>query len=327
VGTGFVGGQAHAPSFKLIPSSELAALMDTDEGRVKTLAEKLKAKYYLDYGRMLEDPKVDAVVIAVPTPYHVDMALEAIRRGKHVLCEMPLAPRVSDLRRIGAEAERAGVTLMPDLNFRFTPNYLKVKELIEKREVGEPSAVNFEEFIPIKDLAAQWPAGSWAWDVERSGGYPDFTLSVWSIDLVRWLLNLDIAEVTWKSRYVQVKEYGGIYAYNTMGLLSFASGAIGSLHYGSLVAPAAGKSRLDVFGDKAFTLNAVWSDSVTLVGDEPSKKTWALREGGPKVWGHYQIDEHFVQCVLGKQEPRVTVEDAVKAQEVASKMVAATSKT
>jgi predicted dehydrogenase len=264
---------------------------------------------------------VDAVVLAVPTPFHHDMSMKAMSKGKHVLCEMPLAPRAIEARNLGREAEKTGVTLMPVLNFRFTPNYVKVKELIDAGRIGKPVAVFFREFIPAKDLAAQWPADSWAWDIGKSGGYPDFTLSVWSLDMLRWLLDAEIKEAEWKSSYAAMKEYGGIRAYNTMGLLSFSSGTVATLHFSSSVVPTAGTSRLEVFGDNTFSLQANWNDSLTLIGQNPERQEWMFREGGTKVWGHYQLDEYFIQCLVNKRKPSITAEDAAKVIEVASKIV------
>lgn len=316
-----MGGQAHVPAFAKILGSELVALGDRIEERIKKYSEKYRVKYYLDYDQLLDDARVDAVVLAVPTPFHYDMCMKAIGKGKHVLCEMPLAPRASEAQKLGREADKAGVTLMPVLNFRFTPNYVKAKELIDAGRIGNPVAVSFREFIAAKDLAAQWPAGSWAWDIEKSGGYPDFTLSVWSIDLLRWLLDAEIDEVEWKSSYAALKEYGGIKSYNTMGLVKFSTGAVGALHFSSMVVPTAGTSRLEVFGDNTCNLQANWNDSLTLNGQDPERQEWLFREGGTKVWGHYQLDEYFIQCVLNNKKSKITAEDAAKAIDVASKML------
>jgi predicted dehydrogenase len=92
VGAGFVGGQAHVLALSKIPGSELVALCDQVEERIKKYADKYHVKYYLDYDQLLANPKVQAVVLAVPTPFHYEMSMKAIGKGKHVLCEMPLAP-------------------------------------------------------------------------------------------------------------------------------------------------------------------------------------------------------------------------------------------
>jgi len=320
-GVGFVGGQAHVPAFKKITGSELVALNARTEVRVKKLAEKYNVRYYLDYAELLRS-NVDAVVLSVPTPLHFQMASEAIALGKHVLCEMPLTPTIAESEKLGKRAENKGVVLMPVLNFRFTPNYVKVKELIEAGAIGKPLAFSFEEFIAARSQQEQWPVGSWAWDISKSGGYPDFTLSVWSIDLIRWLFKSEIVEAGWQSNYSPLKELGGYVGYNTLGTIKLSNGMVGSLHYGSTVAPTEGTSKLEVFGDNTKIMRATWNNSLMLIGEEPpQKQEWIFTEGGTRVWGHYQMDQHFIDCILRGKKPLVTVKDAIKAQAVAAKMV------
>lgn len=321
VGVGFVGGQAHVPSFKKIEGSELVALGAMTEKRVKPLAESLGVRYYLDYGKLLEDPKVQAVALAVPTPWHFDLVMKAIKKGKHVLCEMPVAPTVSQVRELQRAADEAGVILMPVLQFRFAPIYVKTKELIESGAIGKPLAIHFREFIPAMSLAEQWPRGSWAWDIEKSGGCPDFTLSVWSLDMIRWMFSSDIEDVQWMVNYKEIEKHGGIIGYNTMGLIKLSNGIVGNLHYSASVTPSASTARLEIYGDNTNVLHAFWFNKIVVYGQEQQPQEWNLDVKGTKVWGHRQIDEHFIECILRNKKPQVTTEDAIKAIEVAQKMV------
>ena len=321
VGVGFVGGQAHVPSFKKIEGSELVALGAMTEKRVKPLAESLGVRYYLDYGKLLEDPKVQAVALAVPTPWHFDLVMKAIKKGKHVLCEMPVAPTVSQVRELQRAADEAGVILMPVLQFRFAPIYVKTKELIESGAIGKPLAIHFREFIPAMSLAEQWPRGSWAWDIEKSGGCPDFTLSVWSLDMIRWMFNSDIEDVQWMVNYKEIEKHGGIIGYNTMGLIKLSNGIVGNLHYSASVTPSASTARLEIYGDNTNVLHAFWFNKIVVYGQEQQPQEWNLDVKGTKVWGHRQIDEHFIECILHNKKPQVTTEDAIKAIEAAQKMV------
>jgi len=320
IGVGFVGGQAHAPSFKKIENSELVALGAATERRVKPLSERLGVKYYLDFDKIMEDPKVQAVVIAVPTPWHFDLAMKAIKKGKHVLCEMPLAPTITQVKELQKAAEEAGVVLMPVLQFRFAPIYTKTKELIEAGMIGKPIAIHFREFIPAPSIAEQWPPGSWAWSIEKSGGYPDFTLSVWSIDMIRWMFESDIESVEWMSSYPKFEEYGGILGYNTMGLIKLSNGIVGSLHYSASVNPLASTARLEVYGDNTNVLHSVMFNKIILYGSDQQPQEWNLDVKGTRVWGHRQIDEHFIDCILNNKQPQVTTEDAIKAIEIAQKI-------
>ena len=321
VGVGFVGGQAHVPSFKKITGSELVALGANTERRVKPLAETYGVKYYLEYGKLLEDPRVQAVVLAVPTPMHYDLAMKAIKSCKHVLCEMPIAPVIEQIRELQNAADDSGVILMPVLQFRFAPIYVKTKELIESGMIGKPIALHFREFIPAMSLAEQWPKGSWAWDIEKSGGYPDFTLSLWSLDMIRWMFKSEIEDVEWMSNYSEIEKHGGIIGYNTMGLIKLSNEIVGGLHYSASVAPSASTARLEVYGDNTNVLHAISTDKIVLYGSDQEAQEWKLDVKGTRVWGHRQIDEHFIECILQNKQPAVTAEDAIKAITIAQKIV------
>jgi len=321
VGVGFVGGQAHVPSFKKIEGSDLIALGATTEKRVKPLAEQYGVKYYLDYDKLLEDPKIQAVALAVPTPMHFDLAMKAMKKGKHVLCEMPLAPTIDKVKELQKTAEKNKVILMPILQFRFAPIYTKTKEMIEAGMIGKPVAFHFREFIPASSIAEQWPAGSWAWNIEKAGGYPDFTLSVWSIDMFRWLFKSEIEDVQWMASYPKFEKYGGILGYNTMGVVKLSNGAVGSLHYSASVTPSASLSRLEVYGDNTDVIHAINFNKILLYGSGEQPQEWNLDVKGTRVWGHRQLDEHFIDYILHNKKPQVTVEDAIKAEEVALKIV------
>ena len=320
VGVGFVGGAAHVPSFKKAEGSELVALCARTEKHVKPLSEKYDVKYSLDYDKLLEDPKIQAVVLAVPTPMHYELSMKAIRKGKHVLCEMPLAPTISQMEEQQKAAETEKVILMPVLQFRFAPIYLKTKEIIETGMIGKPIALHFREFIPAMSLAEQWPLGSWAWSIEKSGGYPDFTLSVWSIDMIRWMFKSEIVDVEWMSSYPQIEKYGGILGYNTMGVIKLSNGVVGSLHYGASVTPSASLARLEVYGDNTNVIHAINTNKILLYMQEEQPQEWNIEVKGTKVWGHRQIDEHFIDCILHNKQPQVTVNDAIKAVEIAQKI-------
>lgn len=320
VGVGFVGGAAHVPSFKKIEGSDLMALCATTEKRVKPLAEQYGVKYYLDYDKLLEDPKLQAVVLAVPTPMHFDLAMKAIKKGKHVQCEMPIAATIDQVRQLKKAADEAHVILMPTLQFRFAPIYVKTKGMMKSGTIGKPIAFHFREFIPAPSIAEQWPAGSWAWNVEKSGGYPDFTLSVWSLDMFRWMFESEIQKVEWMANYPKLEKYGGILGYNTMGVIRLSNDIVGSLHYSASVTPTASISRLEIYGDNTNVLHAIGFDKLVLYGPDQKPQEWNVEVKGTRVWGHRQIDEHFIQCVLQHKQPQVTVEDAIKAQEIANKI-------
>lgn len=89
------------------------------------------------YEDLLKNPAIDAIAIATPVHAHFDLALAALRAGKHVLVEKPLAPSAEQVSRLIDEADRRGLTLMVDHTFLYTPAVQKVRELLSRKELGE----------------------------------------------------------------------------------------------------------------------------------------------------------------------------------------------
>lgn len=322
IGLGFVGSGAHLPAFRKMKQAELVAIADVNEKALNKQAKKHGVpSAHTDYRRMLEDPKVQAVAVSVPTQHHAAIAIDALEAGKHVLCEMPLAPTLEEVDRMLAAARQAGVILMPSLNFRFTPNYAKAKELIDRGELGTPTAIMYREWIPAADLAMQWPPGAWVWNLDETGG-PLFTLSVWSIDLMRWLLGADFQAVHPCVEHFPLEKFGGTLGYHAFVNYRFPGGVIGCLQSSGSVAHACSTSVLEVIGDNTRSIRANGNNELTLFGQDPDKSDWGFREGGGhRMWGHMQMDEHFVDCILEGCQPSILPEDGRRAVEIALKIV------
>ena len=311
------------PAFASLENSFLAAVADPDEKRLGKVAKKYDVSAtYKDYQDLVKDPNVNAVVVSLPTPLHARAALAAIEQGKHVLCEMPLAASLEEADQIIEAADKSGVILMPGLTFRFTPNYVKAKQLYDEGRLGNLSAAMYREFIPAKDLAGQWPAGSWVWNLEASGG-PLYTLAVWSIDLMRWLMNTEITQVHSSCKYTKLERFGGTLGYDAFASLQFANGVVGCLQYSGSVTHSASASRLELVGDSTHVIEATGNDKVTLLSEEPAKTEWDVKQPGPAMWGHLQQDEYFVNCIKDGERPTITPEDGRKAMQVAQRIATA----
>jgi len=319
VGCGFVGYGAHVPAFSSIPGSRLVAVADPDANRLGKVAKKFAAKTYQDYRELVKDPEIQAVVVSVPTPLHAPVALAAIEAGKHVLCEMPLAENLVQADKIIAAAAKKGVYLMPSLTFRFAPPFVKVKELLDQGKLGEPAAVIYREFIAAKDLAKQWPPGAWVWNLKESGG-PLYTLAVWSIDLVRWLFKTEFTDVHSAVKYTPLPRYGGTMGYDACAAAQLANGVSACFQFSGTVAESASSCVFEVVGSSTALVRTTAHEAVTLFDDDPFKTEWQVKQGGARMWGHQQQDEHFIQCLREGRQPSILPEDGRKAMEVAARI-------
>lgn len=136
IGVGMMG-RHHVRILDELKNSNLVAISDIDERRVKELARKYHVNPYTDYKEMLKEENIDAVSIAVPTTLHARVAIDCIREGKHVLIEKPIASTVKDGEKIVDEARKHRVKLMVGHVERFNPIVQKLKKMIENNEFGD----------------------------------------------------------------------------------------------------------------------------------------------------------------------------------------------
>ncbi|MGI5918022.1 MAG: Gfo/Idh/MocA family protein, partial [Anaerolineae bacterium] len=116
MGIGRPNGRAIAAN----PRGKVVALCDLLEDRMRDFARELPdpVTFYTDYRKMCQDPEIDAVFVGTPNQWHVPIALEAVRNGKHVLVTKPLADCEEAARELVEAAEAAGVVNMMSLSTR-----------------------------------------------------------------------------------------------------------------------------------------------------------------------------------------------------------------
>ena len=137
VGAGYWGPNL-VRNFAGSPHYRLAWLCDIDKARaVQVLGPYSTIAATDDLNAVLADEQVDAIAIATPAGTHLDIALAAMRAGKHVLIEKPLAATYADGLRLVEEADRAGLVLMCDHTFCYTPAVRKIRELVHSGEIGD----------------------------------------------------------------------------------------------------------------------------------------------------------------------------------------------
>ena len=137
---------------------------------------------------LLGDPKVDLVDICLPTHLHVEASLRALRAGKHVLLEKPIALSLGEADRVVSEAKRQKRQFMVAHVLRFFPEFRLIKELMEEGEYGRVQAARFRRIIA---RPAWWDPK----EIERTGG-PAIDLHIHDADFVQFLFGMPEAVVS-----------------------------------------------------------------------------------------------------------------------------------
>jgi predicted dehydrogenase len=137
VGFGYWGPNL-ARNFATMDGARLVAICDMDSARLAQAARLYPGVAMTpDFEEILADPRIDAVAIATPVHAHFELALAALRAGKHVLVEKPLAETSEQVRRLIDEAQRRKLVLMVDHTFVYTPSVRKIRELIADGVLGD----------------------------------------------------------------------------------------------------------------------------------------------------------------------------------------------
>ncbi len=178
VGLGFMGN-AHWSHYDSIPGAKVVAVCDTDRRKLrpgaKAAAGNIAAggaerdfsavRTYTDVAELLRDDEVDVVDITLPTYLHHANAVKALKAGKDVICEKPLAITARDAKRIVDAAKSTGRRLFVAQCIRYWPAYAKLKEFIDRRTYGKVQSAVFRRV----SLTPTWSWENWLMDRKKSG--------------------------------------------------------------------------------------------------------------------------------------------------------------
>jgi UDP-N-acetyl-2-amino-2-deoxyglucuronate dehydrogenase len=223
VGCGRIA-QRHAEH--IVNAGILAAVCDTDPEQVKKLSEKYAVPGFSSLTEMLAGtPEMDVVAVCTPNGLHAEHSIEALKAGKHVLCEKPMALSAKDCSAMIHAAERANKRLFIVKQNRFNPPVVAAKELIDGGKLGKIYSVQLNCFW---NRNADYYKNSWKGTKDLDGGtlYTQFSHF---IDLLYWFLG----DVDSLDAYTGNFDHAGLIEFEDTGvvILKFLTGAIGTINY------------------------------------------------------------------------------------------------
>ncbi|MCS7119595.1 MAG: Gfo/Idh/MocA family oxidoreductase [Nitrososphaerota archaeon] len=291
VGAGF-WGKNHLRVLSELPEAELVAVCDLDEQRAKAAAEKYGIKAYVESMEMYRREHVEAVNLCVWSTRLAEEAMKALRMGKHVLVEKPMASSVREAKKIVEMAKSRNLRLMVGFIERFNPAVRRLKQAIDDGEIGLPVSVTVRR-------VSRWP--------ERIGdvGVVKDT-AIHDIDIVRYIFGEEPIAVfarTGNLRHERFEDYAQI-------MLAFPNGKSAFIEANWLTPYKV--RRLTVTGSEAII-------SLDYITQEMTIETL-----GQTLTPRYEWEEplkielkHFVQSILEGNETMVTGLDGLKALQIA----------
>ncbi|WP_276499031.1 Gfo/Idh/MocA family protein [Pontibacter litorisediminis] len=224
IGCGNVTEVKSGPAFSKIENSELVAVMRRDGAKARDYAERHGVPRWYDKAEdLIHDPEVDAVYIATPPDSHAAYTLQVAAAGKPVYVEKPMALTYAQCQEMIAACEQARVPLFVAYYRRSQPAFNKVKELLDRKTIGEVRFVNIKLYQPLQPHLYQ-ENPPWRVQPEISGGGLFHDLAPHQLDILDFILGPIL------SASGQVANQAGLYEAEDLvtAQFTFESGVLGS---------------------------------------------------------------------------------------------------
>ena len=291
IGTGFIG-PVHVEALRRL-GVPIVALGDMPD-RVQAAAQRLGIpQAFGDYRELLHAPAVDVVHITAPNRFHCEMSLAALKAGKHVICEKPLAMNTRETAQIVRQARAAGTIFAVNYNVRFYPAVLALRKMVAAGELGEIIHVNgsyLQDWL-FKDTDYNWRL------LPKEGGKLRAVADIGThwMDTVSFILGVKIqsvladlgtyhkkrkrplgevqtfskadAAMKYASYKVETEDFASV-------LLRFANGAHGNLGVSQVAAGRKNCIRIEIYGSKK---SAWWCS------EDPEMLRFGNRDGANEV--------------------------------------------
>lgn len=276
---------------------------------------------YTDYRKLLADKDIDAVSVATPNAHHLEPAVDALKAGKHVLCEKPLAMNGAEARKICQAAKESGKILQVALQFRFSGPMQWLKQYIDNGHMGD---------IYYARAQALRRRGVPSWgvfiDKEKQGGGPLIDIGVHILDMTLFLMGypkpIGASGQTWAQLGKNPDLYNGFGEYDrsrftvedfAVALIKFDNGAAVTLESSFMANLDGNPFQTQVFGTKSGAILRVTGEPALEVFTEQDRQLLNVVPANvPKVESAHTLEvQAFVDAILNNKPSPVPCEQGL----------------
>lgn len=311
---GILGFGLHAvkrlmPGFEKARNSRVVALSRRDMGKAQASAQQYNIPFAFDSAEELcRCPDVQAIFVTTPNAFHLQDVLLAIKHGRAVLCEKPMAVNAEQCRKMVEAARHANILLGVAQVFRFEESTARFREHVASGRIGKPIFARLEFCFPAK--AGVHPR-TWLNNAAVSGGGPIADIGVHCIDALRFVLQDEVVRVS--ARAVS-DQYSGVLEATGALLLEFSRGTLGTVQVSFR---ADYRTPLEIVGDEAVISanDALSVESPVMIQLRRGKQIVSTEDVSNQDAYARQVDA-FSAAVEGKQEFPVPGEEGWKNQQI-----------
>lgn len=196
IGCGRIAQERHLPEYAENEQVNIVGVFDLNQARAEELAEKYGAKVYSSYEELLGDESIQAVSVCTANHTHAGITIAALKAGKHVLCEKPMAVTLEQCEEMVRTAKECGRYLMIGHNQRLAKAHARAKELLDAGMIGK--ILTFQTRFTHRGPES-WtvdPKRVWFFDKEKSAFGAMADLGIHKTDLIQFLTGQKVSEVS-----------------------------------------------------------------------------------------------------------------------------------
>jgi predicted dehydrogenase len=295
IGSGNLARWAHLPALKKIPGVHLHAVHSLSGARGKTYGERFGAAYCTtDLEQIVKDPDIDIALIISRNAEHAPQALAALRGGKHVFVEKPMALTEAECTDLWQAVGQSGKILTVGFNRRFAPYYLEVKKALGRR--SGPAVINCR-------INSPGISGSY-WMADPAIGGAILGEACHFVDLMYWLLESEPVEVSAFS--LPTGRQDPIGENNMAASFRFADGSVGNLTYCTVGSRSSAGERVEVFAQGVGAVTEDFKQVTVKTSVARTRKRFFAEKG-------YNAQlAAFIAAIREGRSPSVTVRDGIR---------------
>lgn len=311
----------HADSLAEIEGTKLVQVCDVIESRARHFAEKYDTEYCLDYYELLANPDIDIVNICTPSGLHAEMAIAALRAGKHVIVEKPMAMNVADADRMIATAKEMNRKLCIVLQNRYNPPMQDFYKAVRDGKIGRVllGSVTVRWYRPQEYYNDGWHG------TKSMDGGALMNQSIHHIDALQWLVGVPVKSVfaytATLAHQMEAEDVGVV-------TVRFENGALATIEGSTVTYPQNLEASVALFGEKgslkvggtALNRKVFWK----IAGEIEHEKELLTREevDPPSVYGasHRHVLEDMISAIEEDREPQTSGVEGRKSLALVSAM-------
>ncbi|MCR5090351.1 MAG: Gfo/Idh/MocA family oxidoreductase [Oscillospiraceae bacterium] len=233
LGCGKIAQIRHIPEYAANPACELAGFFNPTRSRAEDMASRYGGKVYDTAEDLLADAAIDAVSVCAANYAHADLTIRALKAGKHVLCEKPMAVTLADCEEMVAVAKEKGRLLMIGQNQRLTKAHQLAKQMIADGEIGEVLTFRTAFGHGGPETWSITPGkNTWFFDRTRAAMGAMADLGIHKTDLIQFLLGQKVVKTTAKLKTLDKRGADGNLIGvddNAICIYEMANGVIGTM--------------------------------------------------------------------------------------------------